>query len=739
MKYIGKETSRVDGAAKVTGKAKYAAEFPVNNLSHGFLVMSDIAKGTIKKIDTAEAEKQSGIIKIITHENAPKLAFTDKADKDQLAPAGTPFRPFYTDKILFSNQPIALVIAETFEQARAAANLVKVEYAKEKPSTDLLENLDRTKPVPPDDDPNKQQQKPRGNPAKAFENSAVKLEAEYTIPVEHHNPMEPHAAIAMWNGDKLTIFDKSQYVYNVQGHLASIFGVADENVNVISLFVGGAFGAALRPNYYPMVAALAAREVARPVKVVFTRRQMFTGHGYRPFTWQKIKLGADKTGKLNSITHIAVNNTSSFEDYNDSATYFTRLLYACENVETPSRIVKTDLATPFAMRAPGAVSGMFALESAMDELAYKLKIDPLELRLINYAEKDPESGKEWSSKELKKAYSRSGGKIRLVKTQAEPRSMRDGKYLVGYGMATGIWGGFQSPATVRIVLKNDGTALVQSAASDMGPGTYTVISMIAAEFLGLPIEKVKFELGDTKLPHAPVHGGSQTTASVGSAAQAACGKLKQKLLDLANKDSNSIFKNSKADDVILENGNLQLKTDAKKSIKISEILKQNNLTEIEETHEEKPSKERDKYAIAAHGAQFVEVKVDEDLGIVKVTRVVEATATGRIINPKAAHSQELGGVVWGIGMALTEETTLTIAYGRITNPQLADYHVPSNADVHQIDTMFVDEEDKIVNDLGIKGMGELGMVGIPAAIANAVFHATGKRIRDLPITPDKLL
>ena len=420
MKYIGKETSRVDGAAKVTGKAKYAAEFPVNNLSHGFLVMSDIAKGTIKKIDTAEAEKQSGIIKIITHENAPKLAFTDKADKDQLAPAGTPFRPFYTDKILFNNQPIALVIAETFEQARAAANLVKVEYAKEKHSTDLLENLDRTKPVPPDDDPNKQQQKPRGNPAKAFENSAVKLEAEYTIPVEHHNPMEPHAAIAMWNGDKLTIFDKSQYVYNVQGHLASIFGVADDNVNVISLFVGGAFGASLRPNYYPMVAALAAREAERPVKVVFTRRQMFTGHGYRPFTWQKIKLGADKNGKLNSITHIAVNNTSSFEDYNDSATYFTRLLYACENVETPSRIVKTDLATPFAMRAPGAVSGMFALESAMDELAYKLKIDPLELRLINYAEKDPESGKEWSSKELKKAYSQAAEKFGWKKRKSEP-------------------------------------------------------------------------------------------------------------------------------------------------------------------------------------------------------------------------------------------------------------------------------------------------------------------------------
>lgn len=363
----------------------------------------------------------------------------------------------------------------------------------------------------------------------------------------------------------------------------------------------------------------------------------------------------------------------------------------------------------------------------------------MELRLINYAEKDPDNGKPFSSKELKKCYSQAAEKFGWKNRKPEPRSMRDGKYLIGYGMATGIWGGFQSPATVRVVLKNDETALIQSASSDMGPGTYTVISMIAAEFLGLPIEKVTFELGDTKLPEAPVHGGSQTTASVGSAAQTACGKIKQKLFDLANKNADSIFKNAKADDVVLENGKLQLKSDAKKNIKIAKILKQNDLTEIEETHEETPSKERDKYSIAAHGAQFVEVRVDEDLGIIKVARVVEATATGKIINPKAAHSQELGGVVWGIGMALHEETHIDHRYGRITNPQLADYHVPSNADVHQIDTMFVDEEDKIVNDLGIKGMGELGMVGVPAAIANAVFHATGKRIRDLPITPDKLL
>lgn len=739
MKYIGKETSRVEGAAKVTGKAKYAAEFPVTNLAHGYLVMSTIAKGSIDSIDTAEAAKQTGVIKIITHENAPKLAFTDKRDKDQLAPEGEPFRPFYTDKILFNMQPIALVIADTFEQARFAARLVKAVYNEEKPSTDMMENLDRAKPVPPDNEQQKQQKKPRGNPAQAFKNAPVKIESEYTIPVEHHNPMELHAAVAYWNDDKLTIFDKSQFVYNVQGHLASIFGVPDKNIEVISLFVGGAFGSSLRPNYYPMVAALAARETNRPVKLVYSRRQMFTGHGYRPYTWQKVSLGAEKNGKLASIIHVAVNNTSRFENYNDSANNYTRKIYACPNVDTPIRTVKTDMATPFAMRAPGAVSGMFALECAMDELAYKLKIDPLELRLINYAETDPDNGKPFSSKELKACYRQGAEKFGWSKRRPEPRSMRDGRWLIGYGMATGTWGAFQSPATVRVVLKADGTALVQSAASDMGPGTYTANTIIAAEFLGMPLEKVTFELGDTKLPKAPVHGGSQTTASVGSAVKTACEIIRQKLLDIAAKSSANPLAGASSDAVEMIDGFLILKNDRAKRVNISELLKENKLNEIEVTHEEKPSAERQKYSIAAHGAQFVEVKVDEDLGIVRVTRVVEATATGKIINPKAAHSQELGGVIWGIGMALTEETHVDHRYGRITNPQLADYHVPVNADVHQIDTMFVDEDDKIVNDLGIKGMGELGMVGIPAAIANAVYHATGKRVRDLPITPDKLI
>lgn len=739
-KYIGKEMSRVDGVAKVTGAAKYAVEFQAKNVAYGFIVQSEIAKGAITAIDTKDAEKQTGVIKIFTHLNAPKLAFTDEKDKDEMSPNGTTWRALYTDKILFSGQPIALVVAETFEQARFAARLVKATYAAEKPLTDTMNLLAQAYEPPPDNPQNPPKgPKQRGNPEAALKTAPVKIEAEYTIPIEHHNPMEMHGAIAAWEADKLTIFDKSQYVYNVRNHLASIFGIAPENVQVVSPFVGGAFGSSLRPNYYPLLAAMAAREVKRPVKVSYTRRQMFTGHGYRPYTWQKVALGAEKSGKLTAIIHESVNNTSTFEEYADNTTNFTKTIYACPNLYAPGKVVRTDLPTPFAMRAPGAVSGMFALESALDELAYKLKIDPLELRLINYAETDPESGKPWSSKALRECYKEAGDKFGWKQRNPEPRSMRDGRWLVGWGMATGTWGAFQNAATVRIALKADGTAHVSSATSDIGPGTYTVITMIAAEFLGLPADKVKFELGDTKFPKSPAQGGSWTTASVGSAVQLAARNIGGKLIAMANKDADSPFKTAKPTDVEMVDGKLRMKNNPSRSINFDELLRKNNLTELVEVYEAKPSPERRKYAMQAHGAQFVEVKVDESLGIVKVTRVVEATASGKIMNPKAAHSQEMGGVVWGIGMALHENTEVDHRFGRMTNATLADYHVPTNADVHQIETTFVEEDDKIVNELGVKGMGELGMVGIPAAIANAVFHATGKRVRDLPITPDKLL
>jgi xanthine dehydrogenase YagR molybdenum-binding subunit len=718
MKYIGKEMSRVDGVAKVTGKAKYAAEFQVNNPAYGFIVTSTIAKGAIKSIDTSEAARASGVIKIYTHLNAPKSQAK-----------GDDFIALQSDKIVFSSQPIALVVAETFEQARFAARLVKATYTEAKASTDLTKVTPEAARGP----------QKRGTPQEAFQSAPVKIEAEYTIPIEHHNPMELHGAIALWEGEKLTIFNKTQGVKDVQNHLVQSFGIKPENVQVISPFVGGAFGAALNPHYYPFLAAFAARDLKRPVKVNYTRRQMFTGHGYRPYTWQKVSIGANRDGKLQSIIHEAVGNTSTFENFGENPNSFGRTLYECPNYDTPYKLAKLDLPTPTWMRAPGAVSGAFALESAIDELSYALKIDPLELRLINYAEKDPDTGKPFSSKALRDAYQQGAAKFGWEKRKSEPRSMRDGRWLVGWGVATGTWPAMQIPASCKITLKSDGTAHVGSATADIGPGTYTVITIIAAEYLGIAPDKVKFELGDSNLPNAPVQGGSFTTASVGTAAHGAALQIKQKLFDLALKETNSPLAGAKIDDIEMSNGFLSLKADASKRASIADLMKKNNLSEIAETFTSRPSAERNKYTTQAHGAQFVEVKVDEELGIIKVTRVVEATAVGKIMNPKTSHSQEMGGVVWGIGMALQEETAIDHRYGRMMTTDLASYHVPVNADVHLVETAFVEEEDKIVNPLGVKGMGELCMVGIPAAIANAIFHATGKRVRDLPITPDKLI
>ncbi|HEV2802297.1 MAG TPA: xanthine dehydrogenase family protein molybdopterin-binding subunit [Pyrinomonadaceae bacterium] len=736
-RYIGKEMSRVDGVAKVTGRAKYAAEFRAPNLAYGFIVLGSVAKGRIKEIDTREAERAPGVVRVFTHLNAPRLG--PKASHEQAPPRAREeqdksFRALQSDRIYFNIQPVALVVAETYEQARYAARLVNVTYNAEKHTTDTEAVRGRGR-FPSQGPP----PKPRGNPEAAMKSAPVKIEAEYRIPIEHHNPMEPHAAVAAWQGDKLTVFDKSQEVFNVRKHLASSFGVPEANVQVISPYVGGAFGSSLRPNYYPALTAMAARELKRPVKIVYTRTQMYTGHGYRPHTVQKIALGAERSGKLTAMIHEAVHNTSNFEEFSDGTTGFTRQVYACPNLYAPLRITDTDLNTPTWMRAPGAVSGMFALECAMDELAYALKIDPLELRLINYAETDPESGKPWSSKALRECYRLGAEKFGWKERKFEPRSMRDGRLLVGWGTATGIWGAFQMPAAARITFKADGTAHVASATSDIGPGTYTVITMIAAEYLGLRPEQVKFELGDTAFPRAPAQGGSWTTASVGSAVHGAALAVTARLLTLANQDASSPLKGTAAADVEMLDGRLRLKSDPSRFVNISEVMRRNNLNEVAETFESKPSQERRKYATMAHGAQFVEVKVDPDIGQVRVTRAIEVTACGRVINPKASHSQEIGGVVWGIGMALQEATEIDHRYGRIMNPNLQHYHVPVNADVHEIETLFVEEDDKVVNPLGVKGMGELGMVGIPAAIANAVFHATGRRVRDLPITPEKLL
>lgn len=726
-RYLGKETTRVDGIAKVTGKAKYTAEFQVPHVTYGFIVQSTVTKGRISAIDTREAEQAAGVVRVFTHLNAGRLGKAPAAD----APPHWSW-PLQSDRVFFNGQPIALVVAETYEQARHAARLVKVAYQTEPHVTELETVLGRAEPAP-------QNTVARGDPVRALQAAAVKVESEYLIPINHHNPIEPHAAIAFWEGEQLTLFDKTQNVYGVQKHLAEGLGVPAENIRVVSPFVGGAFGSSLKPNYYPSLTAMAARELKRPVKVVFTRAQMFTGHGYRPQTIQKVALGADRTGKLQAIVHEAFHNTSSFEPFSDNTTGFLKQVYACPNLHAPLKVAATDLATPTWMRAPGAVSGMFALESAMDELAYALKIDPLQLRLINYAEVDPESGKPFSSKALRECYRLGAEKFGWKNRNPEPRSMRDGKLLVGWGMASSVWGAMQMPASAKVTFRADGTASVTSATSDIGPGTYTVMTMIAAEFLGLRLDQVKFELGDTRQPQAPAQGGSWTTSSVGSAVRGAALAITAKLLALANQDPGSPLRGLAAAAVEMLDGRLRAKGDPSRAVDIAEVMRRTGTGEITEVHHSTPSPEREKYASLAHGAQFVEVKVDPDLGTIRVTRVIEITACGKILNPLASHSQEIGGVVWGIGMALEEATEVDHRTGRIMNASLQHYHVPVNADIHAIETIFVEEDDTIVNPLGVKGMGELGMVGIPAAIANAVYHATGKRIRDLPITPEKLL
>jgi xanthine dehydrogenase YagR molybdenum-binding subunit len=484
---------------------------------------------------------------------------------------------------------------------------------------------------------------------------------------------------------------------------------------------------------------MAARELGRPVKIVYTRTQMYSGHGYRPYTIQKVTLGAERSGKLSAMIHDVVHNTSSFENFSDDTTGLTRSVYACPNYYGPLRVTATDLNTPTWMRAPGAVSGMFALESAMDELAYALKMDPLELRLINYADVDPATGNPFSSKALRECYRLGAEKFGWKDRSFEPRSMREGRWLVGWGTATGVWGAFQMPAAVKITLRRNGTAQVSSATSDIGPGTYTVMTIIAAEFLGLKPDQVRFQLGDTRFPRAPSQGGSWTTSSVGSAVHGGALAIAARLLSLAQREADSPLRAATAADVEMLEGRLQLKSNPSQFADIPALMRRNGLTEITETFESRPAEERDKYTLMTHGAQFIEVKVDPDLGNVRVTRAIEVTACGKIMNPTTSHSQEIGGVVWGIGMALQEATEIDHRYGRVMNPNLQHYHVPVNADIHMIETMFVEEDDRVINPLGVKGMGELGMVGIPAAIANAVFHATGKRIRELPITPDKLL
>ena len=734
--YIGTPTSRVDGRAKVTGAAKYAAEHNVPGLAHGSVVASRIAKGRVTRIDTSEALRVAGVIDVLTHKNRPPMADTDGAYKDDVAPDGSPFRPLYDDRIRFSGQPIALVVAEELDIARFAASLVRVEYDEESPVTDMRSQRDAAivEIAPGMFGPPKQ----RGAPEAALAAAAVRHQGEYFVPIEHHNPMELFATTAIWEGGgKLTVYDKTQGVQNVQRYLCGVFALKPDDVRVMSPFMGGGFGAGLRPQYQVVLAVLAARALQRSVRVVLTRQQMY-GLGFRPAMIQRIALGASADGSLEAISHDALTVTSQYEDFYRQETGWSGLLYKCANASYAHKLVRLDLPTACDMRAPSATTSVYALECAMDELAVALGLDPLELRLRSYSERDQNSDKPYSSKALRDCYRQGAEAFGWAKRSAEPRSMRDGDELVGWGMATGIWEALQVPIAVRIVLSANGHAEVSCATSDIGTGTYTIMTQVAADMLGLPLDSITIKLGDSTLPQSPVEGGSWIAASVANGIATTAGAVREQLLRLAKRMPNSPLADCAAGDVILADGRLVSKRNAALAVSIADAMRLGGVDRIEQ--EETTSFADDgSHAHNTHSAVFAEVKIDEQLGVIRVTRVVSAVAAGRILNTKTAGSQIIGGVVWGIGMALHEETLVDHKFGRIMNANFGEYHVPVNADVHDIKAIFVDEPDGIVNPLGIKGVGEIGIVGVAAAIANAVYHATGKRVRDLPITLDKLL
>jgi xanthine dehydrogenase YagR molybdenum-binding subunit len=738
--YVGRAVDRVEGRAKVTGSARYAAEFSAADLAYGFVINSAIAKGRILQIDASAALAFPGVCAVFTHENRPNLAWFNRSYRDEDAPPGEHFRPLYDDRILYSGQPVALVVAEDFETARYASSLIRVEYAPEEHETELSKVADRAWLPMRKKTGFKKPPKARGDAAKAYDAAPVRRRMQYRFAIEHNNPMETHAATVVWTGDgSIVVHDKTQGTINTHDFVCRVFGYSKSQVRVVSPYVGGAFGSGLRPQYQLFLAVMAARELQRSVRIVLSREQMFT-FGYRPDALQTISLAAGRDGSLSSVRHEVVQNTSQFEDYEEVIVNWSGLLYHCPNVELDYAIARLDLYTPIDMRAPGAATGVNALEQALDELAHAAGIDPLELRLRNYAERDENENKDFTSKALRACYTEGARRFGWSARSPQPRSMRDGRELVGWGMATGVWEANQSKSSARAALSSNGHLELATAAADIGTGTYTILTQIGADCLGLPLASVSTKLGDSNLPEAPIEGGSMGAASFGTAVKAACEALREALAEQAIDMKESPLAGTSKDDLVFAGGEIRSKGDSSLRVSLAQVVQSSGKERMEAQVSASPSMTSFmRYARFAHSAIFVEVKVDEELGQVRVTRVVKAVAAGRILNPKTARSQVLGGVVWGISKALHEESMLDHRFGRFMNHNYAEYHIPVHADIHDIEVIFVDEHDEEVNPLGVKGVGEIGVVGTAAAVANAVFHATGKRIYELPIRLDKLL
>jgi xanthine dehydrogenase YagR molybdenum-binding subunit len=704
-KFVGDSISRIDGILKVTGAAKYATDYAIKNPAHGFIFKSTIAAGRISEIDTQDAEKVNGVLAVITHKNAPKLNLQSPIRGGAM---------LQSDKIEFYGQHIGVVVAETFEQARFAASLIKVRYEKADAKVDFAK-LEKEAVKPKDKE---RDDVARGDVEKAFQSAEYKIEAVYETPIEHHQPMEPHATIAVWDApDKVTLYNASQIVNGAQNAAAATLNLKPENVRVITPHIGGGFGSKGGMWGNLILAAIAAKVVNRPVKLALTRQQMFNSVGLRQRNRQRMRLAATKDGKLTALAHETTTHGAINNEFIEPCGDCSKIMYDAPNSLISYRTVPMNVILPTFTRGPGKAPGSFALESAIDELAHELKIDPVEFRLKNEPAKDPSNGKPWSSRKTVECLQKGAEIFGWSRRKMEPRAVREGEYLIGCGVACGTYPARQRDTSAIVKLTRSGSdvsASLELAASDLGTGTHTIVAQTAADALGLPLEKIGVKIGDSALPPAAGSVGSVGAASFANAVNDACAKAVAEL---------------------------QAKTNRQWFVapSVAQLMEAANLSEFQTRVDAKPPQEAGNYSAHSFNANFCEVRVNAETGMVRIPRFVAVTGAGRILNLKTSRSQIVGGVIWGIGMALHEESVLDPRWGNFVTRTFADYHVPANLDIGEIETVFVDEEDKIVNKMGVKGIGEVGIVGVAAAVANAIFNATGKRVRELPITPDKLL
>jgi xanthine dehydrogenase YagR molybdenum-binding subunit len=755
QKLIGQSVSRVDGPAKVTGKADYTADYAFPNMVWAFAVKSTVANGTLTSLDTRAAEKSPGVVKVYTAQNRPKM-YPPTSQQSGAGISSEQLAPLDGNKIHYYGQDVAYVIAETYEQARQAGSLVKASYAAEAPITTMAasklkapEQVDGLSPHL------EKQASVLTSVEKAWNESPVKVDVTYGTGVLHHNPMEPHAVVAQWDGDRLTFYTPTQWMYGSRNFLSHSLAIPDDHIRVISHYLGGGFGCKGSSWMYMLMVATAARELKRPVKFVMERENMFTSVGYRPMTTQHIMLGAQKDGQLAAMRHFSQTSASDVGQFVEGTGHAsTYVLYETPNMEIDHKIYDLNLGAPTFMRAPGESPGIYALESAMDELAVALNMDPVELRIKNNTQTHPYTNLPFSSRNLLEAYRVGAEKFGWANRKPTAGSTVDGDWLVGWGMATASYPAHRSPSKCRVRILADGTADVQIASQDLGTGTYTIIAQAAADILGLPLDKIRSEIGDSTFPEAPVSGGSQSAASILPAVQDAARTAVDSLSKLAVADDKSPLKGLKPEDLSVANGGLLAKNDPSKTDSYTSILNRagkgvmEGMGQADPANEKKQKKEQEtletivtppKTEYQSFGAFFVELRVHRLTCEVRVNRVVTAMDIGLPYNLKTARSQIMGGTTFGIGAALMEHTILDTQKGRWITEDLGTYHVPVNADVPAIDIVFVGPPDYQFTPLGGRGIGEIGNTGIAAAIGNAVYHATGVRVRDLPITPDKIL